>query len=242
MSTCRFAPVSTESLMFQFLNRSRGLASSVPASATTTIVVVFAIVAALYFGREVLVPMALALVLSFVLAPIVRRLQSWRVPRVWLQFPSWRFLRLPRSSGLARSWCRKFPSLRMISPRYQSTLREKIQSLQGVATGAGPLERASDVLKDLKKQIDRPSAEAPAELSLGNQAQPSRPIPAGGQAARSRSAPGARNSYRAPHTSPDDNRHRRHFRDLYAISAERSQKPSCSACWRQRSSPHDGSS
>ena len=82
MSTCRFAPVSTESLMFQFLNRSRGLASSVPASATTTIVVVFAIVAALYFGREVLVPIALALLLSFVLAPIVRRLQSWRVPRV----------------------------------------------------------------------------------------------------------------------------------------------------------------
>ena len=46
-----------------------------------------------------------------------------------------------------------------------------------MATGAGPLERASDVLKDLKKQIDRPSAEAPAALSLGNQAQPSRPIP-----------------------------------------------------------------
>src|SRR5262245_24024320 len=69
--------------MFQFLsNRSRALTSSIPASAATTIVVVFAIVASLYFGREVLVPIALALLLSFVLAPIVRRLQSWRVPRV----------------------------------------------------------------------------------------------------------------------------------------------------------------
>jgi hypothetical protein len=42
-------------------------------------------------------------------------------------------------------------------PRYQSTLRDKIQSLQGVTTGAGPLERASDVLKDLMKQIERPA-------------------------------------------------------------------------------------
>jgi predicted PurR-regulated permease PerM len=39
-------------------------------------------VAALYFGREVLVPIALALLLSFVLAPLVRRLQSWRFPRI----------------------------------------------------------------------------------------------------------------------------------------------------------------
>jgi predicted PurR-regulated permease PerM len=41
-------------------------------------------VAALYFGREVLVPIALALLLSFVLAPLVRRLQSWRF--LWRKF------------------------------------------------------------------------------------------------------------------------------------------------------------
>jgi predicted PurR-regulated permease PerM len=40
------------------------------------------IVAALYFARDVLVPIALAVLLSFVLAPLVRRLQSWRFPRV----------------------------------------------------------------------------------------------------------------------------------------------------------------
>ena len=45
-----------------------------------------------------------------------------------------------------------------------------------MATGAGPLERASDVLKDLKKQIDRPSGVPTAEPTLG-QVQSSRPIP-----------------------------------------------------------------
>ena len=39
------------------------------------------IVAALYFGRDVFVPIALAVLLSFVLAPVVGRLEGWRVPR-----------------------------------------------------------------------------------------------------------------------------------------------------------------
>jgi predicted PurR-regulated permease PerM len=59
-------------------------------------------------------------------------------------------------------------------PRYQSTLTDKIQTLQGVAAGAGPLERASDVLKDLKKEIDGPRSESPP---LSGQVQASRPIP-----------------------------------------------------------------
>ena len=39
------------------------------------------IVAALYVGREIFVPVALAVLLSFVLAPFVIKLQAWRVPR-----------------------------------------------------------------------------------------------------------------------------------------------------------------
>ncbi len=39
------------------------------------------IVAALYVGREVFVPVALALLLSFVLAPLIRLVQRVRVPR-----------------------------------------------------------------------------------------------------------------------------------------------------------------
>jgi predicted PurR-regulated permease PerM len=163
--------------MFQFLsNRSQGLASSIPVSAATTIVVVFAIVAALYFGREVLVPIALALLLSFVLAPIVRRLQSWRVPRV-VAVTIVAIVAFATIFGLGAFMVSQVTQLANDLPRYQSTLRDKIQSLQGVTTGSGPLERASDVLKDLKKQLDRPAGAAPADLSLGGQAQPSRPIP-----------------------------------------------------------------
>jgi predicted PurR-regulated permease PerM len=44
-------------------------------------IVVAIIVAALYFARELLVPIALAVLLSFVLAPLVKLLQPARVPR-----------------------------------------------------------------------------------------------------------------------------------------------------------------
>ena len=39
------------------------------------------IIGALYFGRELFVPIALAILLSFVLAPLVRVLQRWHLPR-----------------------------------------------------------------------------------------------------------------------------------------------------------------
>ncbi|MGE5166377.1 MAG: hypothetical protein ACM3IH_20465, partial [Sphingobacteriales bacterium] len=47
----------------------------------TTVLVAAAIVAALYFGREVLLPIALAVLLNFVLAPPVRLLQRLYLPR-----------------------------------------------------------------------------------------------------------------------------------------------------------------
>jgi hypothetical protein len=58
--------------LFRGMGVMRGIASAVIAAI---------IIGALYFGREVFVPIALAILLSFVLAPLVRLLQRWRVPR-----------------------------------------------------------------------------------------------------------------------------------------------------------------
>ena len=61
-------------------------------------------------------------------------------------------------------------------PGYQSTLREKIRSVRGAAGGTGTLERASEVLQDLGKEIDRPAAEARAP-PLKDGTPVNRPIP-----------------------------------------------------------------
>jgi predicted PurR-regulated permease PerM len=55
---------------------------SIPVSALTSVLVAVVVIAALYLGREVLVPIALAVLLSFVLAPLVQLLQAWYLPRI----------------------------------------------------------------------------------------------------------------------------------------------------------------
>jgi predicted PurR-regulated permease PerM len=47
-----------------------------------TLITVALVVTALYVGRAVFIPIAIAILLSFVLAPLVRLLRRWRVPRV----------------------------------------------------------------------------------------------------------------------------------------------------------------
>jgi predicted PurR-regulated permease PerM len=49
--------------------------------AFTSLVTIAIIVAGLYLTREILVPLALAVLLSFLLAPFIRVLQRWRIPR-----------------------------------------------------------------------------------------------------------------------------------------------------------------
>jgi predicted PurR-regulated permease PerM len=52
-----------------------------PGNLLANVLVAALIVAAVYFGREVLLPIALAVLLSFVLAPPVRLLQRLNLPR-----------------------------------------------------------------------------------------------------------------------------------------------------------------
>jgi predicted PurR-regulated permease PerM len=158
------------------MNKPSRASATIPGSTVTAILVVGGIVAALYFARDVLVPIALAVLLSFVLAPLVRRLRVWRFPRVIAVFVVAIFA-FSIIFGLGAFMVSQVSQLANDLPRYQSTLTDKIQSLQGAATGVGPLERASDVLKDLKKELDKPADARTPDLSLGSQAQSNRPIP-----------------------------------------------------------------
>jgi predicted PurR-regulated permease PerM len=50
-------------------------------SAVATAILAAIVVMVLYFGREIIIPIALAILLSFVLAPLVGLLQRIRIPR-----------------------------------------------------------------------------------------------------------------------------------------------------------------
>ncbi|HEY6735456.1 MAG TPA: AI-2E family transporter [Roseiarcus sp.] len=135
------------------------------------------VIAGLYFGREVFVPVALAVLLSFVLAPFVSRLQSLRLPRVAaviavviLGFAiifSLGGLMVTQASRLAEAL-----------PGYEHTLRSKIESLRGLTGGGtGTLQRASDVLNDLKTELQNTKAGSPTSSTVLQQSVDSKPIP-----------------------------------------------------------------
>jgi predicted PurR-regulated permease PerM len=113
------------------------------------------VVAALYFTREILVPIALAVLLSFVLSPLVRALQRMKLPRS---------IAVLGAVSLAMAIALSLAAMVMIEvnqlandlPRYQSTLGEKIHNLRDRAGSVGVLKNASSLLKDLDRELKSP--------------------------------------------------------------------------------------
>jgi predicted PurR-regulated permease PerM len=147
----------------------------VSGSTVTSVVIGVVVVAALYFGREVLVPIALAILLSFVLSPLVGILRSWYFPRA-LAVLLVVFFAFVAIFALGTLMVSQVNELASDLPRYQYTLQEKIDTLRGGFSGGGTLERASEVLQDLKKEIEKPKAEQTSP-PIGQPALPSKPLP-----------------------------------------------------------------
>jgi predicted PurR-regulated permease PerM len=141
-----------------------------------TAVLAVIIVTMLYFGREIIIPIAMAILLSFVLAPLVGLLQRIRVPRglAVVSVVIFAFAVIFATGSLLASQLAKLAG---DLPRYQSTITEKIQSFRETAAGRGTLERASGMLKDLSNELDKPK-DAPSPglgPALGSKA--STPVP-----------------------------------------------------------------
>src|ERR1700680_3288972 len=146
-------------------------------SALAAVMFAVVIVACLYLGREVLVPIALAVLMSFVLAPLVGLLQRGRVPGslAVIVVVLVAFAAIFSLGGLVAS---QVNELAKELPRYQSTFREKIQTLRGATAGMGTFERAAQVLQDLSNELDRPSRRAPTSAPfINNGTAATEPIP-----------------------------------------------------------------
>jgi predicted PurR-regulated permease PerM len=132
-----------------------------------TLAVGVVVVAALYFAREVFVPLALALLLSFALGPLVISLRRWRIGRVTSVAAAVMCASLILL-GVGTLIASQLAILAGDLPQYRYNITEKIQSLRGAASGGGILGRISDTLKDLSNDIAKPTelpskAEAPAK-------------------------------------------------------------------------------
>jgi predicted PurR-regulated permease PerM len=147
-------------------------------SAVATAILTVIIIMLLYFGREIIIPIALAILLSFVLAPLVGLLQFIRIPR-GLAVVSVVITAFALIFAMGSLLANQLTQLAGDLPRYQSTISEKIQAFRDTTAGRGTLERASGMLKDLSKELDKPK-EAATALGGGaspNATQPPKPVP-----------------------------------------------------------------
>jgi predicted PurR-regulated permease PerM len=133
------------------------------------------VIAVLYVGREIFVPVALAVLLSFVLAPFVIKLQAWRMPRT-LSVIVVVFVGFSVIFGLGGLMVSQASRLAADLPGYQQTLKDKIDSIRGLTGGSGTLEKASRVLKELKTELQNSQTGGQPGSSGILQQSPDKPI------------------------------------------------------------------
>ncbi len=145
-------------------------ANATPSSRLLTLIAIVVVIVGLYFGRQVLIPLALAVVLSFLLTPLVGLLEKCRfgrVPAVLVVLT----LALALVSSLA--WVVTGQLMEIVDqlPSYKSNVHKKIQSLR--VPDGGRLRNASNTVTELSNEISAASQSA-AENKATKSA---RPIP-----------------------------------------------------------------
>lgn len=116
------------------------------------------IVAVLYWGQAILVPFALAILLTFVLAPPVTAVERWlgRVPAVLLVVTLVFTLLGLAGWGVARQLDHLADEL----PTYRANIREKIADVRGAGKG-GAVEQLLETIEGVKKDFG--AREAPRQ-------------------------------------------------------------------------------
>jgi predicted PurR-regulated permease PerM len=146
-----------------------------------TIAVAFVVVAGLYFGRSVLIPLTLAVLLSFLLAPLVsllRRGHLGRVPSVVLAL----LAALAVILALGGLIGTQVAGLADDVPRYVSTIQQKVDTVQRLV-----LSRMTTFTRSLVNQpapVDVAASTKPRAAPVGTSPAGTSPAPAPSAAAK----------------------------------------------------------
>lgn len=108
------------------------------------------VICGLYFAQEVLVPIALGILLSFILAPVVLRLERWhlgRVPSVLIVA----LLSFAAMGGIGYLFTIQLVDLAEKLPSYRGNIEQKIRSMHG-RTGR-VFTNAQETINQLEKEL-----------------------------------------------------------------------------------------
>jgi predicted PurR-regulated permease PerM len=121
------------------------------------VVLVFAIVAALYLTRDILIPLAFALTLTFLLTPAVMFLEKLRMGRV---LPVIMTVLVSMAAACWTSWVitNQLVDIASQLPTYRQNIHAKIEALRN--RGKGPLGLAAESAKEIGQELSSPDTPA----------------------------------------------------------------------------------
>jgi predicted PurR-regulated permease PerM len=111
---------------------------------------IFAIIAFMYWASEVLKPLALAILLSFALVPISRQLERLKMPRV-VAVVLTMILVLGGLGTIGYKVGQQLDSLADKLPEYEDRIKNKIEGMQ--PTQSGVITKVTDVARDVSKSL-----------------------------------------------------------------------------------------
>jgi predicted PurR-regulated permease PerM len=148
-----------------------GSPTAVNGAAGLTIVAL--IIAALYFGRDLLIPLAVAGILSFILAPLLRRLTNWGLPRGAAVAIVIAAVVAALTAGVTLAG-RQVAALIEDVPRYELNLRDKASFVHSFFGAPGTWQRAVETLQRVAEEVRNPGTDGePLKIEVAqNSSQP----------------------------------------------------------------------
>jgi predicted PurR-regulated permease PerM len=124
----------------------------------TRVVVLFGAIVALYFTREILIPFAFALTLTFLLTPVVAFLQRLHVGRI-VSVLATVLVSIAVAGGIGWIIASQLVDVANQLPLYRQNIHAKIEAFHLPATGQ--LGHAAESVKEVVQELTSPSAASP---------------------------------------------------------------------------------
>ncbi len=140
--------------------------------AVSQLLILVGVVLILYFARAVLIPLALALTLSFLLTPLVvwlEKLRLRRVPAVALAT----LICFAALGGLGWIVAKQLLQVANNLPQYRLNIHNKVEALHSAPDSA--LGRASETVKEIGREFSEPDIYAEPQRTPASGVQPSAP-------------------------------------------------------------------
>ena len=123
------------------------------------LVLILVTVATLYFAKEVFIPLALALLFSFLLTPVVVLLERWRLPRVLAVLVT-ALLAFAVIAGVGTLVVNQVIDLTYKLPSYRENISHRIAALK--SSKNSPFSQATETVKQLGEELSGTAPEPTA--------------------------------------------------------------------------------